>query len=74
MATPKSIPCKLNSAASKVSAASGEKIYITGLLKSGALTVDGVSVGTVGPVNLSSPICCDSFTPTAVGQVAYFEK
>jgi hypothetical protein len=74
MATPKSIPCKFNTAASQVSASSGKKIYITGLLKSGGLTIDGVSIGTVGPVNLSSPICCDTFTPTAAGQVAYFEK
>lgn len=79
MATPKEIPSKLNSAASKTSPAdSSNKLFITGLLKSGTLTVvikgSSISCGTVGPVAFSSPIECDSFTPASIGQVAYFEQ
>lgn len=67
------IPSKLNASSSAVSASGGRLIYITAIIKSGALTVDGVSLGTVGPINLSSPISCSTFNPASAGQVAYYE-
>lgn len=48
------------------------KIYITALLVAGDLVIDGVSVTAVGPLNLSSPIACDTFTTTLPEQVAYY--
>ena len=67
------IPSKLNTSGDTVSASGGRRIYITSILKSGTLSVDGGSIGTVGPLNLSSPICCLSFDPATAGQVAYYE-
>ena len=67
------IPSKINTSGDAVSASGGRLIYITAILKSGALTVDGVSLGTVGPINLSYPISCSTFDPDTAGQIAYYE-
>ena len=68
------IPSKINTSSSVVTASSGRKIFITSILKSAALTIDGVSLGTVGPLNLSFPISCSSFNPDSAGQIAYYEN
>ena len=68
------IPSKINTSSSVVTASSGRKIFITSILKSAALTIDGVSLGTVGPLNLSFPISCSSFNPASAGQIAYYEN
>jgi hypothetical protein len=78
MATPKEIPSKVNTAATRVTAAAGNSLYIVGCLKAGALTIDisgaDISCGSVGPVAIPSPIECRSFVPAAVGQIAYYEQ
>ena len=79
MATPKEIPSKVNTlAATRVTAAAGNSLYIVGCLKAGALTINmtgaDVDCGTVGPVAIPSPIECRSFLPAAVGQIAYYEQ
>lgn len=78
MATPKEIPSKVNTAATRVTAAAGNSLYIVGCLKAGALTIDisgaDISCGAVGPVAIPSPIECRSFVPAAVGQIAYYEQ
>jgi hypothetical protein len=78
MATPKEIPSKVNTAATRVTAAAGNSLYIVGCLKAGALTIDisgaDISCSSVGPVAIPSPIECRSFVPAAVGQIAYYEQ
>jgi hypothetical protein len=78
MATPKDIPSTVNSAASQVSAAFQKQLYITAMLQSSTLTVTitgaAIDCGSPGPVALPSPIVCDSFTPGAIGQIAYYEQ
>lgn len=78
MATPKEIPSKVNSAASKVAPAAGNSLYVVGCLKAGNLTVvikgSTINCGSVGPVAFPSPIECESFTPAAIGQVVYYEQ
>ena len=79
MATPKEIPSKVNTqAATRVTAATGNSLYIVGCLKAGTLTIDisgaDISCGSVGPVAIPSPIECRSFLPAAVGQIAYYEQ
>ena len=78
MATPKEIPSKVNSAASQVSATTPNQLYITSLLSASTLSViidgDTINCGSPGPVALPSPLVCDSFSPGAVGQVAYYEQ
>ena len=78
MATPKEIPSRVNSAASKVTASGPNQLYITSLLLSNTLTVvidgDTINCGSPGPIALPSPLRCDSFTPGAIGQVAYYEQ
>ncbi len=78
MATPKEIPSKINAAASKVTAGPGNRLYITAMLRSSTLTVtiDGTAIncGSPGPGALPSPIECSSFTPGAIGQIAYYEQ
>ena len=78
MATPKEIPSKVNTAATRVTAAAGNSLYIIGCLKAGTLTIDisgaDIDCGTVGPVAIPSPIECRSFVPGAVGQIAYYEQ
>lgn len=78
MATPKEIPSKVNTAATRVTAAAGNSLYIVGCLKAGALKIDisgaDISCDSVGPVAIPSPIECRSFVPEAVGQIAYYEQ
>ena len=88
MATSHTIPSKLSgtggetitaTAASTTSWQSGglprksQKLYITALLTDSDLDIDGVTVTSPGPVTLSSPIICTTFTTTDTGQVAYYE-
>jgi hypothetical protein len=76
MATPKEIPSKVNHTTNKVTAASGNSLYIVGALKAGTLTIDisgaNITCGSVGPVGIPSPIECRSFTPQTIGQIAYY--
>lgn len=78
MATPKEIPSTVNSAASQVSATPQKQLYITAMLRSSTLTVTingtAIDCGSPGPGALPSPIACDSFTPGAIGQIAYYEQ
>jgi hypothetical protein len=75
MASPKTIPSKISGAAIKHEPSDAtSKLFITALLKAGVLTIDGVgTISSLGPVNLSSPIICSSFTTTAAAQVTYYE-
>ena len=80
MASPKSIPSQLSGPAGEfvieqedpTSINKQEHFYITALLQSSALSIDGISIGSPGPVTLSSPIKCRTFTTGADAQVAYF--
>ena len=74
MATPKSIPSIVNTSADAVLASEGKRLYITAILKSAAIDINGASVGTVGPVALPSPITCTGFDPNAAGDIAYYEQ
>jgi len=75
MASPKTIPSKISSGTSAISPSSGsKKLYITALLKSGTVIIDGVTASSVGPCAFPSPVICDTFTPDSTGQVAYFEQ
>lgn len=89
MATIHSIPSQLNTdstdpvtatPAATASWESGELprrpsyLYITALLSANTITIDGIECTTVGPVGFSSPIQCTTFTPSAIGQVAYYEQ
>ena len=89
MATIHSIPSQLNTdATAPVTAAaaaagsweSGELprrasyLYITALLSANTVTIDGLVCSAVGPLGFSSPIQCTTFTPSAAGQVAYYEQ
>jgi len=49
-------------------------LYITALLSANDITIDGLDCTNIGPIGFSSPIQCTSFTPVAVGQVAYYEQ
>lgn len=75
MSTSKTIPSQINTTGTVTASNLHSKesfIYITAFLKSiSSITVDGVSLSTVGPVNFSSPILCKSFT-CAAGEVAYY--
>lgn len=75
MSSPKSIPSKISTSATTYTAGRSpqSKLHITALLLVGDLTVDGVSVSAVGPLNLSSPIICDQFETAVTEQVAYYE-
>jgi hypothetical protein len=73
VATPKTISSKINTTAS-VTASSGNAIYITAILASTSLILDGGSAATVGPVALNSPIRCSSFSSSSAGEVAYYEQ
>ena len=74
MASPKSIPSKVSTGVSQITAGAGNQLYITALLLSANLSIDGQTVNGLGPVSISSPIACSSFTPAADGQVAYYEQ
>jgi hypothetical protein len=79
MATPKEIPSKVNSAATKVTAAPGNRLYITAILRAAStlsVTIKGASIdcGSPGPVAFPSPIECSDFTPQKIGQIAYYEQ
>ena len=79
MATPKSIPSQLSAAGAHAapSANKFEKrqlLYITAILEQRSLTVDGIAIGSPGPLSLSSPIACTSFITDSAGQLAYYIK
>ena len=74
MATPHTIPSIIVPNGSAITAANGNKLYITAILIAGDVEIDGVTATGAGPIALPSPIICNSFTPAAGGQVAYFEK
>ena len=73
MATSHTIPSKLVTDGSAVTASSKKKLYITAILIAGDVIVDGVTSSAAGPVALPSPLICDTFTAAAAGQVAYYE-
>lgn len=72
MADSHTIPSKFNSSAGQLNAPTGAKIYITAILISSSLTIDGVNIGNPGPVSFSSPILCSSVNTSLIGQIAYF--
>ena len=74
MSSPKSIPSQVSVGTDKITAAAGNKLYITAILASDDLDIDGLAVNGLGPVNITSPIACTSFTPNTAGQVAYYEQ
>jgi len=75
MSSPKSIPSKISTTATTYTAGASpqSKLHITALLLVGNLTIDGITVSAVGPLNLSSPIICQQFTTAVTEQVAYYE-
>lgn len=75
MATPHTIPSKLNTDTNAVTPAyDGDHLYITAILIAGTVTIDDSSTTPTGPIALPSPIICKTFTADEVGQVAYFEQ
>lgn len=85
MATPHSIPSKINTSTAEVVATStvGDptrttQLYVTAILKSGTftITIGGslIDCGTISPVSFPSPLQCDKFNPQHKGQVAYYEQ
>ena len=63
---------------SKVSADTDSRVYITAILKVADLDIDDgggeVTYSNMGPVELFSPIVCESFTPDSAGHVSYFQQ
>ncbi len=75
MASPKSIPSKTSTTIARYTSTQPRgKLYITALLLVGDITIDGVTITGGGPLNLSSPMICDSFITTVAEQVAYYEE
>jgi hypothetical protein len=74
MATPKSIPSKINTTTAQVVADARNRLYITAILAAANLEIDGNTANGLGPIQLSSPIVCDSFNPSQAAQIAYYEK
>lgn len=74
MATPKSIPSTLNATAAVTHSQQGKYLYIVAMLKAESLNVDGGGAATIGPISLSSPIICKTFTAGAANVVAYYEQ
>ena len=78
MASPKSIPTQVSSTAGlheidiSASTVKQKYFYITALLVADTLSIDGVAIGSPGPLSLSSPLKCRTFTTGANYQVAYF--
>lgn len=73
MSTSKTIPSKISSASS-MNSSSLSYFYITAILSSTNITIDGGSSLSVSAINLTSPIRCKSFTSTKAGEVAYYES
>jgi len=63
-----------NADTSEVSPSSGNRLYITSILKAENLIIDGTNFGPIGPIELFSPIVCDSFTPNSARHVSYFQQ
>lgn len=74
MATPKSIPSKINTTTDQVVAAGDNRLYITAILAKANLDIDGSAANDLGPIQLSSPIICKSFDPASIAQIAYYEE
>ena len=76
MPSPHTIPSKIETTGSEVTADSGKMLYITAILKAGDITIGSQAV-TIPSDNiigsLGSPIICDAFTPDSAGQIAYYE-
>jgi hypothetical protein len=70
MATPKTIPSKLN-ANTTIVAPEGRHLYITGILKSHDIIIDGITIGNSHEMSFASPIQCRTFTGD-VGHIAYY--
>jgi len=73
MAEPNSFPSEINADNSEVTPSADNRLYITSILKAESLSIDGTSIGSPGPLELYSPIICDSFTPNSAGHIAYFQ-
>ena len=73
MAEHDSFPSEIDADNSEVKPSADNRLYITSILKAEALSVDGTSIGSPGPMELYSPIICDSFTPNSAGHIAYFQ-
>ena len=73
MSTSKTIPSKIRSASS-MNSSSLSYFYITAILSSTSITIDGGSSLSVSAINLTSPIRCKKFTSTNPGEVAYYES
>ena len=75
MATPHTIPSKLNTSTNVSPSDDSRNLYITSCLYVGALlTVDTVDTSSTEGVVFVSPIICKTFTAAAAGSVSYFEK
>ena len=75
MSEPHSIPSKINVDTNAVTTSdSARKLYITSILYSGQMEIDGTTIYNPGPTNLSSPILCDTFTAAGAGQIAYYVR
>lgn len=70
MATPKTIPSKLNRTET-VTAGPGQHVYITAILKGHTLQIDELTVSNNHIGSFDSPIKCKSFTGE-IGHIAYF--
>ena len=75
MATPKTIPSKINEDDIDRTE-NGDYIYITAILINiNNLNIDGAGEHSIGPLDLSgSPIRCKKFTGSSGGDIAYFIK
>tara|TARA_B100001939_G_scaffold221119_1_gene190292 strand:+ start:212 stop:460 length:249 start_codon:yes stop_codon:yes gene_type:complete len=74
MAEHDSFPSEINADNSEVKPSADNRLYITSVLKAEPLSIDGSAVGSLGPLELYSPIICDSFVPNSAGHIAYFQQ
>tara|TARA_B100000085_G_C18401479_1_gene454781 strand:- start:38 stop:286 length:249 start_codon:yes stop_codon:yes gene_type:complete len=74
MAEHDSFPSEINADNSEVKPNADNRLYITSILKAEDLSIDGTDFGGLGPLELFSPIICDTFVPNSAGHVAYFQQ
>jgi hypothetical protein len=74
-------PSSINGSTVKHTPDNGNYFYITALLRQDDLVYDppnGVeadeTVSNAGPMDFDSPLQVGSFTPSSVGQIAYFQE
>ena len=72
MADPHFIPSKINVNTDPINADNSSNIYITAVLFTSDITVDGQLIEDAGPLCFPSPLVCKSLTPSAIASVAYF--